>query len=119
MVSDKIVKLEKAMEMQHRSSEIDELRTEIQMLKNLLSELNARLDGGIRLYSIEDVMELTGYSKKKVQEIFNDPDLVVIDRGKRKFVEENVLRNYFSTRHNNNYWKKLERMQKNKAQKAA
>ena len=119
MINDKIRRIEEGLAMNNGSLEIREMHNVILQLADAVTALQEKVDGGIKLYSIEDVMRLTGYSRKIVQDIFNDPDLVVVDRGKRKFVEESVLRNYFTTKHNNVYWKKLEAARKNTAKKAA
>ena len=47
-------------------------------------------------YSIEDVMELTGWSKRVVQNLFNKRGFPSTNLGKRKLVESHALIAYFS-----------------------
>ena len=49
-------------------------------------------------YSIEDVAEITGWSVKTIQKLFNDPGFPAADLGKRKLVESHALIEYFSIR---------------------
>ena len=47
-------------------------------------------------YSIEDVMKMTGWSKKVVQRLFNTQGFPYTNFGKKKLVEAHALVAYFS-----------------------
>lgn len=49
-------------------------------------------------YSIDDVIKLTGWSRKVVQRLFNAKDFPVTNLGKRKLVEAHALVAYFSVK---------------------
>lgn len=49
-------------------------------------------------YSIEDVMQLTGWSRKVVQRLFNDKEFPYTNYGKRKLVESHALIAYFAVK---------------------
>lgn len=49
-------------------------------------------------YSIEDVIKMTGWSKKVVQRLFNSYDFPVTNLGKRKLVEAHALVAYFAVK---------------------
>lgn len=51
------------------------------------------------LYSIDDLVEMTGWSQTTVQKLFNDPKFPSIDYGKRKVVENHALMQYLSIKH--------------------
>lgn len=51
------------------------------------------------LYSIDDLVEMTGWSHGTVQKLFNDPKFPSIDYGRRKLVENHSLMQYLSVRH--------------------
>lgn len=52
-----------------------------------------------RFYTIENIQEMTGWSKKTVQKLFNDPRFPASDYGRIKVVEAHALIDYFSKRH--------------------
>ncbi len=52
-----------------------------------------------RFYTIENIQEMTGWSKKTVQRLFNDPRFPAADYGRIKVVEAHALIDYFSKRH--------------------
>lgn len=137
MLEDKILKLERAAELGIRPSqvkdtadtngyatEIQALRKEVETYKEmveelivLVDELKSQKESGIRLYSVDDFVKMTGCSKKTAYKVFNDPDLpLVCNSSKRKLAEENALRNYFSKTHNNSYWRKMDIAARKKAQ---
>ena len=61
----------------------------------------------VRFYTIENVQEMTGWSKKTVQRLFNDPRFPAADYGRIKVVEAHALIDYFSKRHEKDrerYW---------------
>ena len=49
-------------------------------------------------YSIEDVAEMTGWSVRTVQKLFNCPVFPSTDLGKRKLVESHALIEFFSVK---------------------
>lgn len=51
------------------------------------------------LYSIDDVVKMSGWSHNTVEKLFNDPKFPSIDYGKRKLVENHALMQYLSVRH--------------------
>ena len=66
----------------------------------------------VRLYSIDDFVEMSGWSVKTVQKMFNDPDFPSLDYGKAKLVEAHALIAFFSVKHEKElepYWINLER----------
>lgn len=74
-----------------------------------IENADAGLLQGIRFYGISEVAELTGWSEKTVQKMFNDPKFPMADFGKGKIVLENALVEYFSARHEKSkdrYWRK-------------
>ena len=67
----------------------------------------------VRLYSINDIVEISGWSKRVVQKLFNDPDFPSHDYGKAKLVEAHALIAFLSVKHEKAkepYWIKLERL---------
>ena len=52
-----------------------------------------------RFYTIGNIQEMTGWSKKTVQRLFNDPRFPAADYGRIKVVEAHALIDYFSKRH--------------------
>ena len=53
----------------------------------------------VRFYTITDLEEMLGWSKRTVQKLFNDPKFPSSDFGKFKVVEAHALIDYFSKRH--------------------
>ena len=51
------------------------------------------------VYTIDDLVEMTGWSQTTVQKLFNDPKFPSIDYGKRKVVENHALMKYLSVKH--------------------
>lgn len=61
------------------------------------------------MYSIDDVMKITGWSKAIVQRLFRNPAFPSIDFGKQKLVEAHALIEYMSVKHEREkdpYWRK-------------
>ena len=46
------------------------------------------------LYSIEDLMKMSGWSHGTVEKLFNDPKFPSIDFGRKKLVENHALIQY-------------------------
>ena len=60
------------------------------------------------LYSVKDIVEMSGWSETTVQKLFNDPSFPSIDYGKIKLVENHALMRYFSVRRERKrerYWR--------------
>ena len=60
------------------------------------------------LYSISDLVEMTGWSHGTIEKLFNDPSFPSIDYGKRKLVENHALMQFLSVRREkarNNFWR--------------
>ena len=53
----------------------------------------------IILYSIEDIIRMSGWSETTVQRLFNDPRFPAIDYEKGKLVENHALMRFLSVRH--------------------
>lgn len=67
------------------------------------------LQSEVVFYTIADVMEMTHWSERTVQKMFNDPKFPSADFGKNKIVEAHALVTYFSRKHVKNkdsYWRK-------------
>lgn len=65
------------------------------------------ISADVRFYSIGEVAEMTGWSEKTVQKLFNAPDFPSSDFGRIKVVEAHALIEYFKTKHErskDNYW---------------
>ena len=60
------------------------------------------------LYSIKDIMDMSGWSETTVQKLFNDPSFPSIDYGKTKLVENHALMQFLYVRHekaSDSFWK--------------
>lgn len=69
---------------------------------------NMCISSEVIMYSIKDVMKMTGWSKKTVEKLFNSPEFPSVDYGKAKMVECHALINYFSIRREkaqDRYWR--------------
>ena len=69
---------------------------------------NMCISSEVIMYSIKDVMKMTGWSKKTVEKLFNSPEFPSVDYGKAKMVECHALINYFSVRREkaqDRYWR--------------
>lgn len=65
----------------------------------------------VRFYTVEDVMKMTGWGKKVVLRIFNDPEFPSANFGRAFLVEAHALIEYFSvkrTKTGDYHWKKGE-----------
>lgn len=61
----------------------------------------------VRFYTISEVVEMTRWSEKTVQKLFNAPDFPSADFGRGKVVEAHALIEYFRTKHERSkdkYW---------------
>ena len=69
------------------------------------------------MYSIEDVVRITRWSKKVVQNLFNDPSFPSVNYGKHKLVENHALMQFFSVRREKEfeqYWMRLHQKESGK-----
>ena len=60
------------------------------------------------MYSIADIIEMTGWSEMTVQKLFNDPKCPSANYGKKKVIENHALMQFFSVRRDkerDNYWR--------------
>ena len=60
------------------------------------------------LYDVQDVMSMTGYSKKTVLKLFNDPELPKLNIGRKLLVEAHALIDYCARSHDkdeDDYWR--------------
>ena len=61
----------------------------------------------VRFYTVDDIMELTGWGKKKVLMLFKDPEFPSAIYGKRMIVEAHALIDFFSVKRgkeNSDHW---------------
>ena len=70
-------------------------------------EENSPLDkiyipGQLVFYSEADLVRMTGWSKKTIQRLFNDPQFPAVQYGKKRLIEHNNLIRYFSVKRNKN-----------------
>ena len=62
----------------------------------------------VRFYTVNDLVEMLGWSENTVHKLFNDPDFPAADFGKNKVVEAHALIGFFSVRHQKDsekHWK--------------
>lgn len=75
----------------------NDIKEELANVKELLATLTGAEKSTplIQFISIKDFMELTGWSEKTVQEIYNRPDFPCTDFGKEKKAEVHAVIEYF------------------------
>ena len=89
---------------------VNELNDCCLQLQKKLDGLNKNVDSvSIRLLSKEDVKHITGWSTKRVSEVFECPELKdkVVYLGKKMQIEESIFKAYLQSgpkRDNNTYW---------------
>ena len=62
------------------------------------------------MYDVQDIMRLTGYSKKTVLKLFSDPELPKLRIGKKTVVEAHALIAYCATAHDkdeDDFWRDM------------
>lgn len=69
--------------------------TDLLEMMNKIEKKAERLNREFRFLTVENVMELTGYSKPTVLAIFNRPDFPACDYGKQKIVFLPAFYDYF------------------------
>ena len=75
------------------------------------------VSGEVIMYSVEDVMRITRWSRKVVQNLFNDPSFPSVNYGKHKLVENHALMQFFSVRREKEfelYWIRLHQKESGK-----
>ena len=75
------------------------------------------VSGEVIMYSVEDVMRITRWSRKVVQNLFNDPSFPSVNYGKHKLVENHALMQFFSVRREKEfelYWVRLHQKESGK-----
>ena len=85
--------------------EIKELNNEISKFQNNIESLGKEND---LFFDTNDVREITGWSKKTVEDLFNNPVFPCCDIGKRKLVLKFAFVKFFMDRRcrdNEDYWK--------------
>ena len=61
----------------------------------------------VRFYTVDDIMSLTGWGKKKVLTLFKDPEFPSAIYGKKMIVEAHALIDFFSVKRGkegNDHW---------------
>lgn len=69
------------------------------MEANVMAEEQRFVPCEIRFYTVDDLMQMLGWSKTIVLKLFNDPKFPSTDFGRNKVVEAHALIDYFSVRH--------------------
>ena len=69
------------------------------MEANVMAEEQHFVPCEIRFYTVDDLMQMLGWSKTTVLKLFNDPKFPSTDFGRNKVVEAHALVDYFSVRH--------------------
>ena len=87
------------------SSYLNDNEKQLQRLRKMRNqEMRITLDrlsisSEVRLYSIDDLTEMSGWSRKTVAKMFSDPSFPSLDYGRTKLVEAHALIEYFSVKH--------------------
>lgn len=87
--------------------EIDFGKEEKKMNPFIVPKEGTPLACDAKFYTISEVAELTRWSEKTVQKLFNAPDFPSADFGRGKVVEAHALIEYFKTKHERSkdkYW---------------
>jgi hypothetical protein len=77
-------------------NDIQKILDEILIFKNSLPDIESL---NKLFYTINDVQQITHWSKKTVQDLFNHPDFPCTDFGKTKLVFIPAFFKFFMTRH--------------------
>lgn len=77
---------------------LEETQRACSELNNLLDTLNKIDDDANLFYDMSEIRELTGWSKKTVEDLFNNPAFPSTDIGKRKLVLKFAFVNFFMQR---------------------
>lgn len=98
------IRLRKRLEEEERKSRYEAYRT---MNEETMAEF--KLSSDVTLYSVEDVMEMTGWSQRTVLRLFHNPAFPATNYGKKMLVENHALIRFFSVRRDKEldpYWTK-------------
>lgn len=82
---------------------LEELNNQLHTFQENYSQISDSL-----FFDIKDVIEITGWSKKTVEDLFNHPMFPCTDLGKRKLVLKTAFIKFFSDRRcrdDENRWK--------------
>lgn len=85
--------------------EIKELNKEIADFQNSIESLGKE---NVLFFDTADIRNITGWSKKTVEDLFNNPAFPCTDIGKRKLVLKTAFIKFFMERRcrdNEDYWK--------------
>ena len=79
------------------------------MLETIYENNDTRaISSDVKFYTVKDVIELTGWSRKIVERLFSDPSFPSANFGRAKIVEAHALITYFSKkrdRYEEKHWK--------------
>lgn len=105
-------------EMKNYIAFLEKLLNNYEEVLKIIDRVSQKLDANntkIAMLTIEDVKAITGWSRRRVEELFDDPALKVVHIGKAKQVEASVLKKYFSEAHDADsdvYWNLIRRRAK-------
>ena len=54
-------------------------------------------------YSVDDLIEMTGWSRQTVQRMFRDPEFHLLHFGRKQLIENHALIEYFSVKREKEY----------------
>ena len=83
---------------------VQTINAEIDKFKKNMSDINS--DDSL-FYTIEDIQKMTGWSKRTVENLFNDPAFPSTDIGRKKLILKFRFIDFFSTRRSKSeqkYW---------------
>lgn len=83
---------------------VQTINAEIDKFKKNMSDINS--DDSL-FYTIEDIQKMTGWSKRTVENLFNDPAFPSTDMGRKKLILKFRFIDFFSTRRSKSeqkYW---------------
>lgn len=81
--------------------DLSTMAEEVERLNNELSKLHSNIqsiDNDIEFFTIKDVMDLTGWSKRTCENLFLNPEFPSCDYGKSKIVLKPAFVQFFMTR---------------------
>ncbi len=74
----------------------------IQIDKNHTYDPNAvgrvYVSSEVIFYSVDDLIKMTGWSRKTVQRMFRDPEFHSVQMGRKQLIENHALIEYFSVK---------------------
>lgn len=78
--------------------EKEKSRLETYRIKNEETMAEFKLSSDVILYSVEDVVEMTGWSQRTVLRLFHNPSFPATNYGRKMLVENHALIRFFSVR---------------------